>query len=88
MPTTPTRKRSLLGPPRLAALALAIVGGAAATHVSASEGGLGRPITGMQVTSYAGLIPPDPGMQWTVGYVHYDGAIGAGRQVPIAGKIS
>lgn len=88
MHTISTSKRARSVFPRLAVLALAIAGAAAATQASASEGGLGRPITGMQVTSYAGLIPPQPGMQWTVGYVHYDGTIGAGRQVPIAGRIS
>lgn len=59
-----------------------------AGEASATEGALGRPITGMQVTSYAGLVPPTPGMQWTLGYVYYDATIGADRQVPIAGRLS
>lgn len=54
----------------------------------AVEGGLGRSITGMQITSYVGVIPPDPGMQWSLSYVHYDGTIGGSRPAPIAGQIS
>lgn len=55
---------------------------------SATEGGIGRPITGLQITPYAGLIPPTPGMIWTVSYVHYDGDIGASKLVPVAGQLS
>ncbi|MET0814181.1 MAG: transporter [Pseudoxanthomonas sp.] len=55
---------------------------------AATEGALGRPITGLQITPYAGIIPPEPGMQWSLGYVHYDGEISGGREVPIAGRVS
>ncbi len=67
----------------LGALALA-----ASVQVHATEGALGRSITGMQITSYAGVIPPEPGMQWSLSYVHYDGSIGGSRAAPIAGQIS
>ncbi len=73
---------------RMAAIAAVCAAGMAAAPAYATEGALGRPITGMQVTSYAGLIPPEPGMQWSLGYVHYDGAIGADRRAPIAGKVA
>jgi len=63
---------------------LALAGG----HASATEGALGRSITGMQVTPYVGIVPPAPGFQWTVGYVNYEGRIGAGRQAPIAGQVA
>lgn len=75
-----------IGPRCLQGLLLAVCG--MPLLAAASEGGLGRPITGLQITPYAGLIPPTPGMQWTVGYVHYDGSIGASRQVPVAGQVS
>lgn len=51
----------------------------------ATEGGIGRPITGLQATSYAGLIPPTPGWNWAVSYAYYDGSIGASKQVPLTG---
>lgn len=54
----------------------------------AVEGGLGRSITGMQITSYVGVIPPEPGMQWSLSYVHYDGKIRGSRPAPIAGQVS
>lgn len=54
----------------------------------ATEGALGRPITGMQISPFAGVIPPEPGFQWALAYIYYDGRIGADRQAPIAGQIS
>ena len=40
-------------------VALALAGACVPAH--ATEGGLGRPITGLQGTSYAGVVPPTPG---------------------------
>lgn len=57
-------------------------------NAHATEGALGRSITGMQITPYAGVIPPEPGFQWSLSYVGYDGRIGGGRSAPIAGRIS
>lgn len=54
----------------------------------ATEGALGRPISGMQITPFSGLIPPTPGMQWSLGYLNYSGDIGGSREVPIAGRVS
>jgi len=54
----------------------------AALPAHAVEGGLGRSITGMQITSYVGVIPPEPGMQWSLSYVHYDGKLAAAVQSP------
>ncbi|WP_312320615.1 transporter [Stenotrophomonas sp.] len=64
-------------------LAIAVAG-----RVHATEGALGRSITGMQITPYAGIIPPDPGFQWSLSYVGYDGKISGSRSAPIAGRIS
>jgi hypothetical protein len=33
----------------------------------AVEGGLGRPISGMQITPFAGVIPPEPGLAFATG---------------------
>ena len=54
----------------------------------AVEGGLGRSITGLQVTDYAGVVPPDPGLSLALGYVYYSGSIGADRELPISGNVS
>ncbi len=67
----------------LAVATLAFAGSAQAT-----EGALGRSITGMQITPYAGIIPPEPGFQWSLSYVGYDGKISGSRSAPIAGRIS
>lgn len=53
----------------------------------AVEGGLGRPISGMQITPYAGLVPPEPGLAVSVGETYYSGSIGGGRSVPVAGLL-
>jgi hypothetical protein len=53
----------------------------------AVEGGLGRPISGMQITPYAGLVPPEPGLAIVTGETYYDGSIGRGVSVPIAGLL-
>ncbi len=60
----------------------------ASSPVVAVEGAMGRPITGMQVTPFAGLIPPAPGFSWQLGYVYYSGSIDASRDVPIGGELA
>lgn len=52
----------------------------------ATEGAMGRSITGAQVTPYVGIVPPTPGLNVSISYVNYDGSIGASRQVPIGGN--
>jgi len=42
----------------------------------AVEGGLGRPISGMQITPFAGVIPPEPGLAVATGETYYEGSIG------------
>ncbi|MET0813578.1 MAG: transporter [Pseudoxanthomonas sp.] len=49
----------------------------------ATEGGLGRPITGLQGTSYAGEVPPTPGFTLGVNSAYYSGDIGAERETPV-----
>jgi len=53
----------------------------------AVEGGIGRPISGMQIAPFAGLIPPEPGLAVAIGETYYQGSIGGGRSVPIAGLL-
>ncbi|GGD59108.1 SphA family protein [Pseudoxanthomonas indica] len=68
-------------------LGIAAAGLLFASQSNATEGALGRPITGMQITPYAGVIPPAPGLQWSVSYIYYDGEISASRPAPIAGQL-
>lgn len=51
----------------------------------ATEGALGRSITGAQITPYVGIIPPDPGLHFSISYINYSGNIGGSREVPIGG---
>ena len=53
----------------------------------AVEGGLGRPISGMQITPFAGVIPPEPGLAVATAGTYYTGSIGGGLTVPIAGLL-
>ena len=68
----------------LAAFALTIPSSLVHTTL-AVEGGLGRPISGMQIAPFAGVIPPEPGVAVATGETYFDGSIGGGRTVPIAG---
>lgn len=42
----------------------------------------------MQVVPFAGVIPPDPGFIWQLGFLHYTGEIGGERTVPIGGQLA
>src|SRR5215831_1904388 len=53
----------------------------------AVEGGIGRPISGMQIAPFAGVIPPEPGLAVAIGETYYTGSIGGGLKVPIAGLL-
>jgi len=58
------------------------------TRAFAVEGGLGRPISGMSIAPYAGVIPPEPGFAFATGETYYEGSIGTSRTVPIAGLLA
>ena len=58
-----------------------------ASSAFAVEGGLGRPHSGMSIAPYAGVIPPEPGFAFATGETYYEGSIGGGRTVPIAGLL-
>ncbi len=51
----------------------------------ATEGGVGRSITGLQAASYSGLVPPTPGWNWQLGYAYYSGDISGSKEVPLSG---
>jgi len=58
-----------------------------APRALAVEGGLGRPISGMQIAPFAGVVPPEPGLAVAVGETYYEGSIGGAATVPIAGLL-
>src|ERR1700759_4757601 len=66
-------------------LALCMIG---STQLHAAEGGVGRPITGQQVYSNAGIIPPEPGWVVSVTSIWYDGSLKGSRGAPISGEVS
>src|SRR6516162_4384449 len=53
----------------------------------AVEGGMQRPISGMQIAPFAGVIPPEPGFDVVVSEIYYSGSIGGAANVPIAGLL-
>lgn len=55
---------------------------------SATEGGLGRPLTGMQIAPYAGIVPPTDDWIVSVTSIYYEGSLGASKTIPIAGTVT
>ena len=70
----------------LAALAVAACLGAGGAH--ATEGALGRPISGTGVLPNAGIVPPEPIMAVNLGEIYLDGSISGTRQVPVGNKLT
>lgn len=54
----------------------------------ATEGAMGRPITGEQISSNMGIVPPEPGWAVSITSINYNGNIGGSKQVPIGGKVT
>jgi hypothetical protein len=71
---------------RLGCAALAFA--ALVPAAKATEGGLGRSLTGVNAASYAGIVPPESGWAWQFGAIYYDGQIGGSRAVPIGGDLA
>ncbi|MGH8174255.1 MAG: SphA family protein [Rhodanobacteraceae bacterium] len=61
---------------------------AASASCLAIEGGVGRSFVGAQITPYIGIIPPEPGFEFSFDYIRVDGNIGGSREVPIAGELA
>lgn len=54
---------------------------------AATEGALGRPISGSAVSPNIGIVPPEPG--WIVNFnqIHFDGSLSGDKAAPIAGNV-
>lgn len=48
---------------------------------------MGRPITGMQITPYAGIVPPDPGLTLSLSTIYYKASQGRTRETAIGNAI-
>ncbi len=72
--------------PLRSSLALCLL--AASPLLHAAEGGVGRPITGQQIYSNAGIHPPEPGWVMSLTSIYYDGELKGSGQVPIIGDLS
>lgn len=55
---------------------------------AATEGGMGRPITGQQVNSNAGIVPSTPGLALTLASINFNGDIEGSRRVSIGRVVS
>lgn len=54
----------------------------------ATEGGVGRPITGEQITPYAGIVPSTDDWIVSLTTIYYQGSLGASKTVPVAGTVT
>lgn len=70
-----------------AALTVAL-GAGFVSLADATEGGIGRPLTGEQVMPYAGIVPATSDWIVSLSTIYYDGSLGASRSLPIAGTVS
>src|ERR1700743_1887217 len=69
-------------------LAIASLGMGMVATGNATEGGVGRPLTGMQVTPYAGVVPPTDDWIFSLSTIYYEGSLGKSKEIPIAGTVS
>src|SRR5256885_13994966 len=77
-------KNQLINPILLGAFVLTLCV-SFASRALAVEGGLGRPISGMSIAPFAGVVPPEPGLAVLTGDTYYEGSIGGGRTVANSG---
>lgn len=54
----------------------------------ATEGGIGRPITGQQIMPYAGVVPPTSDWIVSLSTIYYQGSLGATKTLPVAGTVT
>jgi hypothetical protein len=59
-----------------------------APHAGATEGALGRPVSGTAVQENSGVVPDVPIWAANLGSIYMNASIGTGRQVPIEAQLS
>jgi hypothetical protein len=67
---------------------LSAAGAGVSSLASATEGGIGRPITGQQIAPYAGVVPPTSDWIVSAATIYYEGSLGASKTIPIAGQVT
>lgn len=75
--------------PRVWQLMLALMPllGLAPATCLATEGALGRPISGSGVSPNIGIVPTEPAWIINLNQIHFDGSISGSKPVPVAGQI-
>jgi hypothetical protein len=71
-----------------AALGVLCVGVTCARSANATETGIGRPITGMQIAPYAGIVPPTSDWILSITSIYYEGSLGKSTSIPIGRTVS
>ena len=71
-----------------ARLSIAAMLMACSLGVQATEGALGRPVSGTGVMPNAGIVAPEPILAVNFNQIYFDGSIGRNREVPIVGQAS
>lgn len=69
----------------LIAAALACIYG---DECAATEGGVGRTITGQQAAPYAGFVPPTSDWIVSLATIYYSGSLGASKTLPVSGSVT
>lgn len=78
--------QSMMGKSVLLYGAAACCAGLVPLAAQATEGALGRPVSGTSVQANAGVVPPEPVWVVNFGEIYLDGSVGNDRQVPIGGR--
>jgi len=68
--------------------AVLIAGVLVSQECIATEGGIGRPITGQQVNPYGGIVPPTSDWIVSLSSIYYQGSLGTSKNIPVAGTIT
>lgn len=55
---------------------------------SATENGLGRPITGMQISPYAGVVPPTSDWIFSITSIYYEGFLEKTKEIAVGHTIT
>ncbi len=63
-------------------------GMALSSNASATENGLGRPVTGMQISPYAGIVPPTSEWIFSITSIYYEGSLGNTKQIPVGHTVT
>lgn len=63
-------------------------GMALCSNADATENGLGRPVTGMQISPYAGIVPPTSEWIFSITSIYYEGSLGNTKQIPVGHTVT